>query len=122
MASTAFRCMAGVTLLPSLGSLGMAGRGQGEPDDTPLVVDAVPEAPGAGDLVLPLLERVAVDQAAAKRSLEGMLPLAALSGIGGDPLPGGAGVAGRRRAHLLPTRDGIAGGVTEVPSCRLGGR
>src|SRR5689334_5993227 len=99
----------------------MARRGQGEPDDTPLVVDAVPEAPGA-DLVLPLVEGLPVDQAAAERSLEGVLPLAALSGIGGDPLPGGPGVAGRRRAHLLPAGDGVTGCVPEVPSARLGGR
>src|SRR5437870_2994141 len=102
--------------LASLSRFRVSGGGVGQPDDASLIVDAVPEAPSAGDLVLPLLQLLAVDQAVAKGAFQGVLALTPLPGIDDDPLPGHAGAAGSGSAHLLPARDGVAGGVPEVQS------
>ena len=62
-----------------LGCLGVAGRRLGEPDGLVLVVDYVPEAPSARDLVLPLLHGLAVDGPCAEAALERMLALGPLA-------------------------------------------
>lgn len=44
-----------------VGEFWMRGAGTGEPDDAAVGVRAVPDATGAGELVLPLLECVSAD-------------------------------------------------------------
>ncbi len=57
-----------------------------------LVVDAVPEPPSSSYFVLPLLHRVIVDSPRAEATLEWVLAITAMTGVGGDPFPGDSGV------------------------------
>lgn len=96
----------------------MASAGVGQPVGVALIVDAVPEPVGAGDLVLPLLQRLAVHQPGAEASLRGVLALRAVTAICGDPLPSGSGIGGCSRADRLPAVDSITRRVAEVPAAR----
>src|SRR5450631_3708364 len=99
----------------SLRRLGMARDRICQPRGAVFVVDAVPEPPGAGNLVLPLLHRRTVDGPVAKAASKRMLPGVALAWIARDPLPGRSGVRRRGSAHLRPRGYRVARRVSEVP-------
>lgn len=80
------------------------------------VVNAVPETTAAGDLVLPLLQRYAVHSTGAQLAPERVLARAAISRVGADPLPRHASVGRSDRRHLLPSTNGVTGGIAKVPS------
>jgi hypothetical protein len=86
-----------------------------QPRGAVFVVDAVPEPPGTGNLVLPLLHRRAVDGPAPKAASKRMLPGVALAWIARDPLPRRSGVRRRHSAQLRPSGYRAARRVSEVP-------
>ena len=108
--------------LSSLCRRRVADVGAGHPNGPSIVVDAVPDAAAGGDLVLPLLDHLAVHAARIERAPQRMLTVVALSWIVGDPLPGHARVGRCSRAHLLPTGDSFARCIPELPSSRRGWR
>src|SRR5450631_150421 len=102
----------------SLRRLGMTRDRICQPRGAVFVVDAVPEPPGAGNLVLPLLDRRAVDRPAPKAASKRMLPGVALAWIARDPFPRRSGVRRRHSAHLRPPGYRVARRVSEVPPSR----
>jgi hypothetical protein len=103
----------------SLRLLWMTDSRVGEPDEPPLIVNAVPEPPSPGDLVLPLLQSLTIDQAGTETALQRMLPVTSLFRVVHDPLPGHPGITPGGGTHLLPSGYRVAGGVAEIPPARL---
>jgi hypothetical protein len=93
----------------------MSGGGVGQPDGSPLVVNAVPEPPAARDFVLPLLHRLAIDLPAPKFPSKRVLTIVASPRIRCEPFPGDSGIGRRRRTHALPSGYRIACRITQIP-------
>jgi len=112
------RCSLGHPGFGLLRRLRVTRHGIGEPDDPVLVVDAIPEPTTAGDLVLPLPHRCAVDRAGTETPLEGVLAGAPVPRNTGDALPRHTAVSRGCTADLLPSGDGVARRIPEVPAAR----
>ncbi len=80
------------------------------------IVYAVPDSPPGGDLVLPLLELVAVDDARTERTSQRMLASVASPGVIRDPFPRCPGVVRCRGADLFPSLCHFARAEPTIPA------
>ena len=80
------------------------------------VVDAVPDPPARGDLVLPLLHRGPVYRSSTERASQRVLAVVSPARVVGDPLPGCPCVGRGGSADLLPSLDRCAVRVANVPA------
>ena len=81
-----------------------------------LVVDAVPDPPARGDLVLPLLHLGSVPRSSTERASQRMLAVVSPTRVVGGPLPGCPRVRRGRSADLFPSLDRAAVRVAQVPT------
>jgi len=107
-----------VRVAPSslLGRLRVPNGSVDEPHRALLVINAIPESPGPGDLVLPLFHRRSVDDPSSEAAFEPVLPLRTGPRVRCDPLPRHPRIGGSGSTHLLPPAHRLARRVPEIPA------